>query len=363
MAEIILGIGTSHSPVLSTKDHTEWSVYAQGDYRHRELVHPDTGRSVTYEELEALAPAAVRERPLTEETFKQQYDACQRAIGELARTVQAAKPDVTVIISDDQDEMFFEDNMPAFAIYWGDRFPIVPFDVDALNLPPNFAAIGESLRRGYGDEPIDVPVASELGRHVIDHMVQHEFDVSHSTYPKTRVGGRIARRYPTADGELGYVRETPEHEQGLGHGYSFIVQRLFEKRPWPILPVYQNTCYPPNQPTAKRSYQFGKALREAIESWDSDARVAIVASGGLSHFVVDEVLDKMVLDALARKDAETLQHLPRHRLYSAASEAQNWVALGGALEDTPLRMELVDYVPMYRTKAGTGGGWAFARWQ
>ena len=363
MARIVLGLGTSHSPVLSTADHREWAVYAQGDYRHRELVHPGTGRSVTYEELEAIAPPEVRDRDISEPVFKRQYDACQAAIAELARTVQAVKPDVTVIISDDQDEMFFEDNMPAFAVYWGESMPIVPFDVDRLNLPPNFTAIGESLKRGYGDEPIVVPVASALGRHVIDHMIAHEFDVAHSTYRGELAGGSIARRYPTAAGELDYVRQTPEHRQGMGHGYSFIVQRLFEKRPWTILPIFQNTCYPPNQPTAKRSYRFGQALREAIESWDSDARVAVVASGGLSHFVVDEVLDQMVLGALARKDAETLQHLPRHRLYSAASEAQNWVALGGVLEATPLTMELVEYVPMYRTKAGTGGGWAFARWQ
>ena len=63
MAEIVLGLGTSHSPVLSTVDHNEWFTYAQGDLRHRELVHPDTGLAVSYEELLELAPAAVRERP------------------------------------------------------------------------------------------------------------------------------------------------------------------------------------------------------------------------------------------------------------------------------------------------------------
>ncbi len=259
--------------------------------------------------------------------------------------------------------MFFEHNMPTFAVFWGNSFPVTRFEVERLRLPPEFTAIGESLQRGYGDETIDVPVASGLGRHVIDHMIQHDFDVAHFTYQNPTVGGRIGRRFPTHDGgELDYVRETPEHAQGLPHGFSFIVQRLFEKRPWTILPVFQNTCYPPNQPTPKRSFQFGRALHDAIASWDSDARVAVVASGGLSHFVVDEQLDHMVLDALANKDAHTLQNLPRHRLYSAASESQNWVALGGALEDTSLQMELLDYVPVYRTEAGTGGGWAFARW-
>jgi 3-O-methylgallate 3,4-dioxygenase len=71
----------------------------------------------------------------------------------------------------------------------------------------------------------------------------------------------------------------------------------------------------------------------------------------------------MVLNALKDKDAEALMSVPRERLYSAASETQNWIALGGVLQDTDLNMELVEYVPVYRTPAATGGGWGFARWQ
>jgi hypothetical protein len=38
------------------------------------------------------------------------------------------------------------------------------------------------------------------------------------------------------------------------------------------------------------------------------------------------------------------------------------VALGGVFEKEPLDFELLDYVPVYRTPANTGGGWAFGRW-
>ena len=41
----------------------------------------------------------------------------------------------------------------------------------------------------------------------------------------------------------------------------------------------------------KRCHAFGKSLAAAIGEWNSDARVAVVASGGLSHFVVDEEFD------------------------------------------------------------------------
>ena len=66
----------------------------------------------------------------------------------------------------------------------------------------------------------------------------------------------------------------------------------------PMVPVMVNTYYPPNQPTPKRCYAFGQAVRKAIESWDSDKRVALMASGGLSHVVIDEEIDAMVIDGL-----------------------------------------------------------------
>ena len=35
----------------------------------------------------------------------------------------------------------------------------------------------------------------------------------------------------------------------------------------------------------------------------------------------------------------------------------------GALEDTKLKFELVDYVPCYRSTAGTGNAMAFGLWE
>ena len=110
-----------------------------------------------------------------------------------------------------------------------------------------------------------------------------------------------------------------------------------------MVPVMVNTYFPPNQPTPGRCYDLGRCIREAIESWDSDARVAVMASGGLSHFVVDEDIDRRTLKALAEKDADGLRSLPREKLRSGTSEILNWVALGGAAE--PMDMTLVDYVP------------------
>jgi hypothetical protein len=108
---------------------------------------------------------------------------------------------------------------------------------------------------------------------------------------------------------------------------------------------------------------LGQQIGAAIKAWDQPARVAVIASGGLSHYVVDEEFDRQLLAALGQKDAETLKTLPKERLYAAASESLNWVAVAGVMEQEPLNFELVEYVPSYRTPANTGGGWAFGRWR
>jgi hypothetical protein len=239
--------------------------------------------------------------------------------------------------------------------------PTVP--VIARKVPADASPIQQYMAKGYGDVDLDVPVPSRFGRHLIEYLMDHDFDVAHMTYTEEEYGGKVARRYPTPEGELEFVRETAPRRQGLPHGFSFVVKRLFDNKPGAILPVLQNTCYPPNQVRPSCSYDFGKEIAAAVEAWDENVRVAVIASGGLSHFVVDEEFDRNLIDALLKKDEETLRGLPRHRLFSATSESLNWVAVRGALANSELNAELVDYVPVYRTEAGTGGGWAFIRWQ
>src|SRR6185312_15831882 len=102
------------------------------------------------------------------------------------------------------------------------------------------------------------------------------------------------------------------------------------------------------------------AVRKAVEAWDSDKTVAFGCSGGLSHFVVDEEIDRRALGGLAEADAEVLTSLPRARLQSAATEILNWVAVAGAMGSS--RMEVITYEPGYRTPAGTGCGCAVGAW-
>jgi aromatic ring-opening dioxygenase LigB subunit len=127
-----------------------------------------------------------------------------------------------------------------------------------------------------------------------------------------------------------------------------------------MVPVMVNTYYPPNQPTPRRCYAFGQAVRRAIESWAGDKRVALMASGGLSHVVIDEEIDQMTIEGLKNKNPEMLFRLPRERLNGGTSEILNWVALAGAMEERELKY--LEYVTTYRSPAGTGCGMGFAYW-
>jgi hypothetical protein len=127
-----------------------------------------------------------------------------------------------------------------------------------------------------------------------------------------------------------------------------------------MLPFSVNSFFEPNQPTPKRCYAIGQALREAIESWGSDQRIAVIASGGLSHTIIDEEIDWLLIDGIREGNADALRALPEARLTRGTSEIRNWILAAGALEH--LEVSLVDYVPCYRSLAGTGCAMGFATW-
>ncbi len=112
-----------------------------------------------------------------------------------------------------------------------------------------------------------------------------------------------------------------------------------------MVPVVLNTYYPPNQPSPRRCYRLGQAIREAIESYPETCASASWRRAASSHFTVDEELDREVIRALSEKDADALQGLPRKRLNSGNSEIRNWICAGGALEHLDLRW--VTYCPGY----------------
>ena len=91
--------------------------------------------------------------------------------------------------------------------------------------------------------------------------------------------------------------------------------------------------------------------------------MVFVASGGFTHFVVDEKFDREMIDALCSGDVKKFAAMPEHMFQSGTSEFKNWIVVTGAMVEAGLRMRLVDYVPCYRSAAGTGTANCFASWQ
>jgi 3-O-methylgallate 3,4-dioxygenase len=150
----------------------------------------------------------------------------------------------------------------------------------------------------------------------------------------------------------------------MGHAFAFIQRRIAGSLRVPLLPIFVNTYYPPNTPSAARCFALGRALGAAIATFPGDLRVAVAASGGLSHFVIDEALDRRVLAALESGDTAVLTGEGEPLFRSGSSEIKNWITVAGMLAaQADLRYTLLDYVPCVRSEAGTGNAMAFALWR
>ncbi len=90
--------------------------------------------------------------------------------------------------------------------------------------------------------------------------------------------------------------------------------------------------------------------------------MAVIASGGLTHFVVDEELDAAILDGIEKGDVAALSRISESMFQSGTSEIKNWIVAAGAMAEAGLSMNLLDYVPCYRSEAGTGSAMGFAQW-
>jgi 3-O-methylgallate 3,4-dioxygenase len=97
-----------------------------------------------------------------------------------------------------------------------------------------------------------------------------------------------------------------------------------------------------------------------VASFPDDLKVGILASGGLSHFLVNEELDRKVINALEAKDFDTLRTLPARLLHTGSSEIRNWITTAAAASN--LKLDWISYVPAYRSRAMTGVGLCFAHW-
>ena len=328
MAKLVSAFGSSHSVMLATQLE-DWLT----KFREADKVLPfydREGNKLSFDQVVAQAPANAAEL-VTPEAITKRFHEMEACLEEMRRRVQAAKLDVLIIIGDDQHELYHDENMPAIGVYYGESLK----NAVRQELPPEQWYKRGQMRRLEDKEERHYPCHPKLALHLIGGLRDREFDIA-----------AMAKIKP---------------EQHEGHAYSF-VHRWYMKDapPVAIVPIFMNTYYDPNQPLPSRCVKLGRALRELIASYPEDLRVGLMASGGLSHFRVEEDIDRGVLDAIQRKDVEWLGKLDPRRLKAGSSEIRTWITVGAAATDLDVRW--TGYVPGYRTLGLTGTGLGFAEW-
>jgi 2,3-dihydroxyphenylpropionate 1,2-dioxygenase len=150
----------------------------------------------------------------------------------MKKYLEDSEADVIVLVSDDHFNSYFYDHMPSFTI-----------------------GIGEC--EGWGDWQIpkyNIPVQQDLAKHILNTGLENNVDFAFTLKMK------------------------------VDHGHTQGIYFLNPDLKIPVVPIAVNTSAPP-LPTMDRCFQIGEVVSKAIESWDNDLKVAIVASGGLSHWV------------------------------------------------------------------------------
>jgi aromatic ring-opening dioxygenase catalytic subunit (LigB family) len=236
-------------------------------------------------------------------TEQERMDRVYAGWAELRASLAAARPDVLVVVGTDHLQSFTVDQMPIFSIGRGDRFP----------------TWGE-----FGTRELELPGAGELGDLVHADLVAAGFDVSGCA------------------------------EMRLDHAYACPLELLGADGELPILPLSINTFAPPLPPLA-RCRQLGEALGAALRAQELAPRVALVATGGISHAIgtpdagrIDPEWDAWFLELFAAGDVEALDAITQEELERGAGfgagEVRCWMAvLGatGALGARPLLYEPV----------------------
>jgi 3-O-methylgallate 3,4-dioxygenase len=278
------------------------------------------------------------------------------AFGVLREHLEAAKPDVLLIFGDDQLEQFDFKNFPALSLYIGDAFE--GYKISRM--------IGLPVMPGRKERPKTPETWVK---------VQSNPEFSHA----------LIRELMTDGFDLAFSNELSDPDEGMGHAFMRPLYYLDPEYRLPMVPFSVN-CYFGPQPTGKRCYQLGRAVRAAIERIPLDLNVAVIGSGGLWHLPnypnswIDESFDQQILADIKSGDArKTAEYFDTVQLpYDPASkdsvklasggtgillgvgggtgETRNWIVAAAVADGQP--GTVVDYIPVYASPIGV----SFAYW-
>ena len=228
----------------------------------------------------------------------QQLDQAAAAIQELGKALDESKPDVILMFGADHVETFSVTCVPSFAIVAGNR------------------AIAKFAGREH-----NLPIHREMAEDILNKLVvDHNFDMAYS------------------------------EDAELGHAFSIPFEFLIGTRNIPVVPFFTNVYVPP-LPTPRRCEALGKAIAQIVKG--RKERVAIVASGGMSHFPgttkytsPEFDFDRWLVSQMEAGNADALLNMSGSQLDEVGNtEMLNWAVMYGAIGARP--GELIDYIPTW----------------
>lgn len=186
--------------------------------------------------------------------FRQIRDDYQYAREALA----AARPDVIVMASGDHFNQWFYENVPTFAIgKLGRSHGPFPWEEEV-----------------YGIAPYRAPGHHDLGRHLLEGLLGRSFDLAASD------------------------------KYGIDHGFTVPLLHLRPEQDVPVVPLWTNVLIPP-LPPGQRYFDLGVAMREAIEDYPDDLRVAVLATGHMTNSVGGPAMARFTEEPVTPWDLRT----------------------------------------------------------
>jgi protocatechuate 4,5-dioxygenase beta chain len=240
----------------------------------------------------------------------------RRALGEMRDRLRAARPDVIVLVSNDHLLNWPINNTPEYMV-----------GIGAEHVGP-----ADWYDEWLALEKYRIPGHPALARYLVNEGARRRLALAYLRDMQFDDGVSVPMHYLNPEGDIALV------------------------------PVTMNCTVPPI-PTPQRAYEVGITLREMVHAYPGALRVAVLATGGLSHepggpryFWVDEEFDRWFLDLLGKGDHETLvRECTLERMEAAGSggtaELLAWIV---ALAFTTGPAEVLAYMPAIAWRSGTG---------
>jgi aromatic ring-opening dioxygenase catalytic subunit (LigB family) len=228
----------------------------------------------------------------------EQLDQAGRSMNELGKVLDEAKPDVILFLGADHVETFSVSCVPTFCIVAGD-----------------------TAHAKFAGREHKLPIHRAMAEDILNKLVsEYNFDISYS------------------------------EDAELGHAFSIPFEYVIGKRNIPVIPFFTNVYVPP-LPTAKRCEALGKALAQIVKG--RKERVAIIASGGMSHFPgttkylhPEFDFDRWLVSQMEAGNTNALLDMTPEQLDEVGNtELLSWAVMFGAIGAQ--KGELIDYIPTW----------------